>query len=264
MNADGSIPLSAPRYLRHAKLSWIGAEGQNKLLSSTALVIGCGSLGCAQAMFLARAGVGRLLLADRDVVRDVNLPTQLVLDEADLKAAAPKAEAAARHLRGVNSEIALEPLVGEISASNIEPLVSRADVVLDATDNFETRFLLNEAAVKHGKPWFYGGVLGTDGMAMAVKPGAGACLRCLGPLPPPDRRLPQPDVFGVLNAAAVWVASLQAAQALRCLAAGEADWGVMHTLDLLRGTATAAAAPRDPACPCCSRREFAFLSKEQK
>ncbi|OGR52105.1 MAG: hypothetical protein A2049_12390 [Elusimicrobia bacterium GWA2_62_23] len=247
------------RYARHARLSLIGRAGQEKIEQSSVLIIGCGSLGCAQAAFLARAGVGRLLLADRDTVQTPNMATQLLYDEQDLRAQAPKAEAAARRLRTINSGIAIEPVVADISAANIEPLIGKADLILDATDNFETRFLINEAAVKAGKPWIYGGVLGTDGMVMAVRPGHGPCLRCLFDLPPPEGRLPPPDVFGVLSTAAAWVAALQTTQALKALACGGADWGRMHTLDIWNGTVTTAEVPRDPACPCCNKREFKFL-----
>jgi len=247
------------RYSRHARLSLIGQAGQEKIERSSVLIIGCGSLGCAQASFLARAGVGRLTLADRDTVQAPNMATQLLYDEQDLREHAPKAEAAARRLRAINSGIVIEPVVADISAANIEPLVAKADLVLDATDNFETRFLINEAAVKAGKPWIYGGVLGTDGMAMAVLPGQGPCLRCLFDLPPSEGRLPPPDVFGVLSTAAAWVAALQTTQALKALACGEADWGRMHTLDIWSGSVTSAEVPRDPACPCCERREFKFL-----
>lgn len=257
----GPAPVR-PRYARHAKLAWLGPSGQEKLAASSVLLVGCGSLGCAQAAFLARAGVGRLTLADKDIVRDLNLPTQLLYGEADAEAGAPKAEAAARNLRAVNSGIEIVPVFADITAANIEPLVSEADLVLDATDNFETRFLINEAAVKTGKPWVYGGVLGTDGMAMAIMPGRGPCLRCLMELPPADRRLPPPDAFGVLNTAAAWVAALQATQALKALARGEADWGRMHTLDIWNGTVTTAEVPRDPACPCCGGRRFEFFGRK--
>lgn len=256
--AEKNDPAGA-RYSRHAKLSLIGQAGQARIEKGSVLIIGCGSLGCAQAAFLARAGVGRLILADRDTVQPPNMATQLLYEEQDLRDRAPKAEAAARRLRAVNSGIAIEPVVADISGANIEPLVAKADLVLDATDNFETRFLINEAAVKAGKPWIYGGVLGTDGMAMALRPGQGPCLRCLFDLPPPEGRLPPPDVFGVLSTAAAWVAALQATQALKALACGKADWGRLHTLDIWNGSVTAAEVPRDPACPCCGRREFKFL-----
>jgi adenylyltransferase/sulfurtransferase len=257
MTADISTPENAPagaRYSRHARLSLIGQAGQAKIEKSSVLIIGCGSLGCAQAAFLARAGVGRLTLADRDTVQAPNLATQLLYDEIDLRDGAPKAQAAARRLRTIKSAISIEPIVADISAANIEPLVNKADLVLDATDNFETRFLINDAAVKAGKPWIYGGVLGTDGMAMALLPGHGPCLRCLFALPPPEGRLPPPDVFGVLATAAVWVAALQTTQALKALACGGADWGRMHTLDIWNGSVTTAEVPRDPACPCCGGR----------
>lgn len=249
------------RYSRHARLSLIGQAGQARIEKSSVLIIGCGSLGCAQAAFLARAGVGRLTLADRDTVQPPNMATQLLYEEQDLREQAPKAEAAARRLRAINSGIAIEPVVADISGANIEPLVAKADLVLDATDNFETRFLINEAAVKAGKPWIYGGVLGTDGMVMAVLPGQGPCLRCLLDLPPPEGRLPPPDVFGVLSTAAVWVAALQTTQAVKALACGGADWGRIHTLDIWNGSVTSAEVPRDPACPCCGRREFKFLKQ---
>jgi len=257
MPDSAPTPENAPaaaRYSRHARLSLIGQAGQKKIEKGSVLIIGCGSLGCAQAALLARAGVGRLTLADRDTVQPPNLATQLLYDEADLRDGAPKAEAAARRLRTINSGIAIEPVVADISAANIAPLVNKADLVLDATDNFETRFVINEAAVKAGKPWIYGGVLGTDGMAMAIFPGRGPCLRCLFALPPPEGRLPPPDVFGVLATAAVWVAALQTTQALKALACGGADWGRMHTLDIWNGTVTTAEVPRDPTCPCCGGR----------
>lgn len=248
-----------PRYARHAKLAQIGLAGQVKIKGSSILIIGCGSLGCAQAAFLARAGVGRLTLADRDTVQDLNLPTQLLYDEADVKARVPKAQTAALKLRAVNSGIDIVPVAADITAANIEPLIAAADLVMDATDNFETRFLINDAAVKAGKPWIYGGVLGTDGMVMAVLPGHGPCLRCLFEMPPADRRFPPPDEFGVLSTAAAWVAALQATQALKALTGAGADWGRMHTLDIWNGTVTAAEATRDPACPCCAGRRFKFL-----
>ncbi|MHB0995206.1 MAG: HesA/MoeB/ThiF family protein [Elusimicrobiales bacterium] len=263
MKPETVPPEPQPRYARHAALSLIGRAGQLKIEKSSVLIIGCGSLGCAQADFLARAGVGRLTLADRDTVQPPNMATQLLYDERDLQDRAPKAEAAARRLRSVNSGIAIEPVVADISAANIGPLVDKADLVLDATDNFETRFLINDAAVKAGKPWIYGGVLGTDGMAMAVLPGRGPCLRCLFELPPADRRLPPPDVFGVLSTAAAWVAALQATEALKELSGAGADAGRLYTLDIWHGTVTPAEARRAPDCPCCVRRRFDFLGGRQ-
>lgn len=249
----------AARYARHAALGLIGQAGQRKLSESSVLVLGCGSIGSAQAMLLARAGVGRLTLADRDYVQLYNLPTQILYDENDVKARTPKAEAAARRLRAINPEIKIEPVVADVGAGNIEELVGRADLVIDGADNFETRFLLNDAAVKAGKPWVYGGVLGVDGMVMAVRPGAGPCLRCLFDLPPAGGRLPTCDAFGVLNAAAVWVASLQVAEAIKILTGAPQDGFKLHALNIWRGTASPVAAQRNPDCVCCGRRTFEFL-----
>jgi len=258
MPADTPSPGGA-RYARHEALGLIGTAGQRKLARSSVLVLGCGSLGCAQAMLLARAGVGRLILADRDSVQLCNLPTQLLYDQSDVDAQAPKAEAAALRLRAINPEIKVEPVVADVTAANIEELVGRADLVMDGADNFETRFLLNDAAVKAGKPWVYGGVLGVDGMVLAVRPGAGPCLRCLFDLPPAGNRLPTCDAFGVLNAAAVWVASLQAAEALKLLTGAPRDADTLHTLNVWRGTASQVAAGRKPGCACCGARKFEFL-----
>jgi len=253
----------AARYARHSALSFIGEAGQRKLSQSSVLVLGCGSLGSAQAMLLARAGIGRLILADRDIVDECNLPTQLLYDERDVAERLPKAEAAARRLRAVNSGIAIEPVIADVTAANIEELVGRADLVLDAADNFETRYLLNDAAVKAGKPWVYGGVLGTDGMVMAVRPGQGPCLRCLFDTPPDMGLVPTCDTFGVLNAAAVWVAALQVSEAIKLLLGGGGESFSLHMLDIRGGTGTAVAAERRTGCPCCGERRFEFLDSKR-
>jgi adenylyltransferase/sulfurtransferase len=258
-NEDKAARPGGARYARHAALSLIGPAGQRKLSQSSVLVLGCGSIGSAQAMLLARAGVGRLILADRDYVQLYNLPTQILYDENDVKERTPKPEAAARRLRAINPEITMEPLCVDVTAGNIEALVGRVDLVIDGTDNFETRFLLNDAAVKAGKPWVYGGVLGTDGMVMAVRPGVGPCLRCLFDLPPPEGRLPTCDAFGVLNAAAVWVASLQVTEAIKVLTGAPHAGHKLHLLDIWGGTVSPVATERKPDCPCCGRRNFEFL-----
>lgn len=259
---DTTFP-AADRYSRHVLLDRIGQEGQRKLAASSALVLGCGSLGSSQAMLLARAGVGRLVLADRDIVEARNLPTQLLYDERDVAEGLPKAEAAARRLRAVNSGIAIEPVIADVTAANISELVAGADLVLDGTDNFETRYLLNDAAVKAGKPWVYGGVLGTDGMVMAVRPGRGACLRCLFDAPPDLGQSPTCDTFGVLNAAAAWVAALQVSEAIKLLLGGGDAGTSLHILDIWGGSATAVAADRRAGCACCGERRFDFLDSKR-
>ncbi len=250
------------RYRRQAALRVVGPEGQRKLAASTVLVVGCGGLGSAQAQFLARAGVGRLILADRDIIQLYNLPYQFIYDEKDVTERMPKAEAAARRLRAVNSGITIEPVVVNVTAANVEELLARADLLMDATDNFETRYLLNDAAVKAGKPWVYGGVLGTDGTVMAVRPG-GPCLRCLFPEQPAEGLLPNCDAYGVLNTAVAWAAALQVTEALKFLTGAPDKDFKFHTLDIWQGSVSAVSAERRADCVCCGQRRFEFLKKDQ-
>ena len=205
------------RYDRQAVLEVIGRAGQEALARSTVLVVGCGALGSTQAELLARAGVGRLILVDRDVLELHNLQRQLLFDEQDVRERMPKAAAAARRLRAVNSEIAVEALVTDVTATNVAELLRPADLAIDGTDNFETRYVLNDAAVQANKPWVYGGVLGTDGTVMAVRPGQGPCLRCIFPDPPDAHLLPTCETQGVLNTAVVWVAAFQVTEALKLI-----------------------------------------------
>lgn len=255
--------LNGERYARQTVLGAIGQAGQEKLAGSAVLVVGCGALGSAQAEFLARAGVGRLILADRDILELHNLQSQLLYAESDVAERLPKAEAAARRLRAVNSSIKIEPVITDVTAANVKELAGRADLVLDGTDNFETRYLLNDAAVSAGKPWVYGGVLGTDGMVLAVHPGRGPCLRCLFEDPPEMGSVPTCSTFGVLNTAVAWVAALQVTEALKALTGAEAAEFKLHTLDIWRGTVTAVAAGRRAGCVCCGERRFDFLDSKR-
>ena len=255
--------LNGERYARQTVLGQIGKAGQEKLAASAVLVVGCGSLGSAQAEFLARAGVGRLILADRDILEPHNLQSQLLYDEDDVRERLPKAEAAARRLRAVNSAIKIEPVVADVTAANIKELAERADLLLDGTDNFETRYLLNDAAVSAGKPWVYGGVLGSDGMVLAVHPGRGPCLRCLFEDPPEMGLIPTCNTFGVLNTAVAWVAALQVTEALKFLVGGAPVDFKLHTLDIWRGSVAAVAAERRGGCVCCGERRFEFLDSKR-
>lgn len=255
--------LNGERYARQTVLGAIGKAGQEKLAASSVLVVGCGALGSAQAEFLARAGIGRLILADRDILEPHNLQSQLLYDEKDVLERLPKAGAAARRLRAVNSSIKIEPEITDVTAANVKELAGRADLVLDATDNFETRYLLNDAAVSAGKPWVYGGVLGSDGMVLAVHPGRGPCLRCLFEDPPEMGSVPTCSTFGVLNTAAAWVAALQVTEALKLLLGAETEDFKLHTLDIWRGTAATVAAERRAGCVCCGGRRFDFLDSKR-
>jgi molybdopterin/thiamine biosynthesis adenylyltransferase len=254
---------SSSRYARQAVLGVIGHAGQEALARSTVLVVGCGALGSTQAELLARAGAGRLILVDRDVLELHNLQRQLLFDEQDVRERMPKAAAAARRLRAINSEIVIEAQVTDVTATNVAELMRPADLVIDGTDNFETRYLLNDAAVQAGKPWVYGGVLGTDGTVMAVRPGLGPCLRCILPDPPDAHLLPTCETQGVLNTAVVWIAALQVTEALKLLVRDPSAEFKLNALDVWHGTTHSVAVKRNDACVCCGERRFEFLSGER-
>jgi adenylyltransferase/sulfurtransferase len=249
-------------------LPGFGPEGQRRLSASHAALIGCGALGTVIADALARAGVGRLTIIDRDLVEFTNLQRQVLFDETDARESRPKAEAAAARLRAVNSDIRIEPVVADLNPRNAERLVQGAGVLIDGTDNFQTRYLLNDLALKRGVPLVYGGVVGTTGLTMTIVPEAAAaglvtpCLRCVFPDPPPPGASPTCDTAGVLGPMAGVVASIQAAEAMKVLlgrfdlvraAMGQVDiWSnIRRTIDL--------AGIDRATCPCCAVRRFAFL-----
>lgn len=250
---------SLGRYARQNASGLISPEDQRKLGGSSVLLVGCGALGSPLAGLLVRAGVGGLVIADRDVVELHNLQSQQLYDENDVRERLPKAEAAARRLRAINSSVRVEALVADVTAGKIEGLAARADLILDGTDNLETRYLLNDAAVKLGKPWIYGGLLGTGGMTLTVLPGRGPCLRCLFPEPPAPGSQPTCDTRGVLNTAAAWVTAVQATEALKLLSGSAAEAGGFRMMDVWTGTVQSPRAERKEDCPCCGRRDFEFL-----
>ena len=176
-NSEYDQPAS--RYSRQIRFPHLGRSGQEKLAQSTALVVGCGALGSVIANTLARAGVGCLKIVDRDFLEKSNLQRQVLFDESDVENGLPKAIAAAEKLRKINSEIKIEPIVADVDASNIESLCENVDVILDGSDNFEIRFLINDVAVKHSIPWVYGGCLGADGQTMTILPGGNGLLELL-------------------------------------------------------------------------------------
>jgi adenylyltransferase/sulfurtransferase len=184
-------------------------------------VIGCGALGAVHVETLARAGVGRLRLVDRDIVELSNLHRQILYTEADAAAGRPKANPAARRVREINSDVEAEGIVEDVGPLSVERLIAGADVVLDATDNFETRYLLNDAAAKARIPWVYGAAVGGAGLTMTVRPGATPCLRCVFETMPPPGSAPTCDTAGVAMPAVAVVASIQAAEAIKLLAGRE-------------------------------------------
>lgn len=249
------------RYRKQILFKALGEEGQRRLGAARVTVVGLGALGSVIANHLARAGVGFLRLVDRDFVELDNLQRQILYDEGDVQAALPKAQAAAAKLARVNGEIALDPRVVDVAWSNVEDLVKDVDLVLDGTDNFETRFLLNDACVKHRRPWIYGGCVGSYGMVMTVRPGEGPCFACLVGEKPAPGATPTCDTAGVLNTAVAVVASLEATEALKLLAGRpEALSGGLQTLDLWTNTTHLVKVPRHPACETCGQGRYAHLS----
>lgn len=253
----------ADRYSRQVRFRGIGSRGQERIRAGRVLVIGCGGLGTAIVNLLARAGVGTITVVDRDLVEFSNLQRQLLFDEADALAGTPKAVAAAEACARINSEVIVVPVVADVVAGNVEAMVSGMDVVLDATDNLQTRYLLNDACIKAGVPWIYGGAVGSNGMTMTVVPGETACLRCLWPDPPSAGTTTTCATVGVLGASVAIVAALQWTEAIKLLV-GDRDHlsRTLRYLDLWSNDFEQgeAVAPF-PDCPCCGQRRFEFLDR---
>ncbi len=256
-------------------LPGIGEDGQRRLLGSHAAIVGCGALGTVVAELLVRAGIGRVTLIDRDIVEWTNLQRQTLYDEADARDETPKAAAAAARLARINSAVRLVPHVADFNSGNAERLLGLNStgepdrlppgVLIDGTDNFETRYLLNDIAIKHGVPYVYGGAVGTRGMQMTVVPGKSACIRCVFPAAPAPGVTPTCDTAGVLAGATGIIANVQAAEAIKLLLGRtdliaptllEFDLWTNHRRRLDLSSA------KDPACPCCGRKQFEYLAAD--
>lgn len=249
------------RYHRQTLLSQIGEVGQQRLSRSRVLLVGCGALGTVIAEQLARCGVGYLRICDRDLVEMTNLQRQVLFDESDAAAGRPKAIAAAERLAAINSSIRIDPRVVDVHSGNVELLIDDVDLVLDGTDNVETRYLVNDAAVKHSKPWVYGACVGTSGRVMAVIPMTRPCLRCIFPQPPGPGELETCDTAGVLASAANVVASMQVVEGMKILLGDPTAACELMTIDLwpLRIKTVSTADARRADCPTCAQRRFEFL-----
>ena len=271
------MPPVHDRYHRQRLLAGIGDHGQDRLAHSRALIVGCGALGCATADLLARAGVGTLTIVDRDLVETTNLQRQTLFDESQV--GEPKAVAAADRIARITSTVRTEPIVADFSPANAERIAlgsdsttgKRApDLILDGTDNFETRFLINDLAVKLGVPYLYAGAVGTGGMAAAFMPPFGEagspCLRCMFDSPPPAGSQPTCDTAGVLGPVIAIASGIQSAEALKVLVGAhdrvrrtmlefDAWGGTIRELDLV--------GMRDPNCPCCGARIFSYLETSE-
>jgi adenylyltransferase/sulfurtransferase len=253
------------RYSRQILFHGLGERGQERLLAARAVVVGCGALGSFQADALARAGVGQITIIDRDYVETSNLQRQWLFDEDDAANALPKAAAAATKLRRINSGVRVEARVTDLTSENAGELLARANVILDGTDNFETRYLINDVAVKLGIPWIYGAAVGSYGVTMPVFPSKTACLSCVFPEPPVGTQ-PTCDTAGVLNSVTASIAAFQVADALKILAgAAERVEPRLLTIDVWENTIhSAQAGRRDPECPACGRREFRYLEAARR
>ena len=211
------VTFDAERYSRQTRFAPLGAEGQARLAAARVAVMGSGALGSVVAMALVRAGVGYLRLIDRDVPELSNLPRQVLFDEADVAAGLPKAVAAARHLGRINSAVVIEPVVADLTAATAARLLGGVDVIVDGSDNFEARFLINEFCCRESVPWVHGGAIGAEGRVLTILPGRTACLRCLVPEPPAAGALPTCDTAGILGPAAVVVGAVEATEAIKLL-----------------------------------------------
>jgi adenylyltransferase/sulfurtransferase len=256
---DGTLE----RYSRQMRFPGVGEEGQRRLLQSRVTLCGCGALGTVLANALVRAGVGHLRLVDRDFIETSNLQRQVLFDEHDVAESLPKAEAAARKLGAINSSVHVEPVVTDIDRTNILELVRDADLILDGTDNFEIRYLINDVAVKLGKPWIYGGCIGSHGQTMTILPDETPCLRCVFEAAPAPGEAGTCETAGVLSPIVNIIASFQAAEALKILTGRRdcisRDLAYFDVWDNLQKRIKIGRLKGKVDCPCCGQRRFEWL-----
>jgi molybdopterin-synthase adenylyltransferase len=261
-----NIKDNSNRYSKQILMPEIGEKGQERLNKSSVLVAGCGALGSMISNSLVRAGVGFVRIVDRDFIELNNLPRQVMFDEEDIRKGLPKAVAAAEKLRLINSDVRIEPVVADLNSGNIETLMKGIDLVLDGTDNFETRFLVNDACIKLGIPWIYGGVVSTNGMSYTIIPGKTPCFKCfMGTIPAPGST-PTCDTVGVLGMAVSITASIEAIEAVKLLTGNhdslikkliyvDAWQGTWKLIDLKKS---------NTPCTVCDERRFEFLEQKKE
>ncbi|HTY61752.1 MAG TPA: ThiF family adenylyltransferase [Acidobacteriota bacterium] len=257
-NETYSIP---GRYSRQVLFSGIGNEGQGRIIASRVAVVGCGALGSVQASLLVRAGVGTLRIIDRDFVEESNLQRQILFDEEDVRSVQPKAIAAEKKLQPVNSLVKVEGVVEDVNAATVERLLGGFDLIVDASDNFDVRFLINDYAIKNGIPWIYGACVGSYGMTFPILPGESACLRCVFESLPSAGPAPSCDTAGVIGPIVSVIAAMQVAEALKILSGRRDDVNRRMTMiDLWENSHEEVNLPsRHPDCPCCGHRKFPYL-----
>lgn len=251
------------RYSRQMIFHEMGQAGQMKLAQSRVMILGCGGLGSASASILARAGIGHLKLVDRDFLELNNLQRQILYDEHDVKEGLPKAIAAQRKIEQINSTIHAEPVVDDVNRFNIEKLISDIDLIIDAADNFETRFLLNEACAKHKRPWIYGAAIESYGLAMTIIPDRTACLRCIMDHIPQPGSINTCESVGVLASIVLIIASIQCAEAMKILTGQQQE--IAHhliSIDVWQNSYETIDVSKEHLpknCPVCHQHRFDFL-----
>lgn len=250
---------ASDRHARQVRFAPISTGGQRRIEAARVLLVGCGALGGHLAQSLVRAGIGELRLVDRDTVEETNLPRQVLFTAAHALAKTPKALASVEALAPIGARTLLAPRVAHLDARLLDELGAGVDLVLDGTDNLETRYLLNDWCVSRGVPWVYGGVVGASGLVLPVRPGRGACLACAFPAPPPAGTLPTCETAGVIQPAVALVAALQAACALRLIVDPEGVPSKLVEVDAWSLRVRELQLPRDPDCRACARREFPHL-----
>jgi bacteriocin biosynthesis cyclodehydratase domain-containing protein len=262
-------PEQHEKYSRQILFPGIGEEGQEKLLAASAVLVGCGALGTVLANLLVRSGVGHLRIIDRDFVEPSNLQRQTLFEESDARESLPKAVAAEHRLRAINSGVRVDGIVSDLTPANASELLTGFPLILDGTDNFETRLLLNDFALSLGVPWIYAAAVGSYGVTLTIRPGETPCLACL--LEGEDQSASSGlmgvmgaedtcDTAGVLNAAVGVIASIEAAEAMKLLAGKpEALDGRLISCDVWTGKFQSIRVARNPGCRACARREFAYL-----
>ena len=250
------------RYSRQIPLPGIGTRGQRRLEEAYVVIVGCGALGTTTATCLARAGVGKIRIIDRDFIEYHNLQRQVLFDEEDIENQLPKAVAAERHLRKINSSIQVEGIVTDVNPATIERLVQGADLLLDGLDNLETRYLINDIALKHQIPWIYGAAISSSGMTMNIIPGRTPCFRCVFPKLPNPEMILTCDTGGILNTVPLIVGSLQATEAIKILVGAPDISQDLVFIDVWEGLFRRFKTGKGPerSCPSC-RGEYEFLDR---
>ncbi len=259
------MPIDRKRYSRQILFAPIGEAGQERLARSRVAIVGLGALGTVLANHMVRSGVGTVRLLDRDFVEESNLQRQMLYDESDAREGLPKAVAAERKLRAINSAVRLEAHITDVTWQNAEELLTGVDLILDGTDNFDIRYLINDISIKHRIPWIYGGIVGSRGMTLTVRPGTTPCLRCVFPEAPGPGSAETCDTAGVIGPIVHMITAHQAAEALKLLVGDtESLDRRLHHYELWPFHHVALNVSKNPRCPACSGHRYEFLDPEDK